>query len=70
MHSYLAGLEQLGVALEPECGQAEVIFGCYLVALQAQGYASGADVHTRREDAPELAVAAVRRDLKPLPSGF
>jgi hypothetical protein len=66
-HSYPVGLEQLGVALEPECGQAQVVFECYPVALQAQGFPYRVLTFTPGgEDAPELAVAAVRRDLKPL----
>jgi hypothetical protein len=52
--------------LDPECSDAAVVFECYPVGLQAQGYAYRVLTFTPAgEDAPELQVVAVRRDLKP-----
>jgi len=66
-HSYPVGLEQIEAALEPTCGPAQVIFECYPVGLQAQGHPYRVLAFTPTgEDAPALAVAAVRRNLKPL----
>ena len=65
-HSYPIGLEQIQAALEPECGSVEVIFECYPVGLQSQGYAYRVLTFTPGDQAgpPRLVVAATRRELK------